>query len=169
MRLVDRLSSIANMGTEIERKFLVKNDAWRASAVRSSRIVQGYLANTERSSIRVRISGDKASLNIKSMTLGVTRSEFDYPLPCGDARLLLDKLCLRPLIEKTRHYVEHGGLTWEIDEFEGGNLGLIVAEVELRDAAQDVTRPSWLGREVSDDPRYYNVCLMENPYRTWNS
>ena len=167
LRAADRVSSIANMATEIERKFLVKDQSWRGAVVRSARIVQGYLANTERASIRVRIGGEQASLNIKSMTLGVSRSEFDYPLPLHEAQVMLKDLCLRPLIEKTRHYVPHDGVTWEIDEFEGENRGLVVAEVELGSAAENFARPAWVGREVSDDPRYYNVRLIEKPYSRW--
>ncbi|MBI2969948.1 MAG: CYTH domain-containing protein [Gammaproteobacteria bacterium] len=157
------------MGTEIERKFLLRDDTWRAAVQRSTHMIQGYLANTERGSIRVRISGDRASLNIKSMTLGVTRAEFDYAVPLDEARILLQQLCMRPLIEKTRHFVLHDDAVWEIDEFEGENRGLIVAELELRDSAQNFSRPPWLGREVSDDPRYYNVCLVEKPFSTWSS
>ncbi|MBI1733279.1 MAG: CYTH domain-containing protein [Gammaproteobacteria bacterium] len=155
------------MGTEIERKFLLRDDRWRTAVRVSEDIVQGYLANTERGSIRVRLAGDSASLNLKSMTLGVTRSEFDYPIPADDARAILKFLCMQPLIEKTRHHVPHAGHDWEIDEFRGENLGLIVAELELQHPDQPFTPPSWLGREVSDDPRYYNVCLVEQPYRNW--
>ncbi len=155
------------MGTEIERKFLLRDDSWR-NAVSSSRdIVQGYLANTDRGSIRVRLEDDNASLNLKSMTLGVTRSEFDYPIPAAEASVILETLCMRPLIEKTRHHVEFDGCTWEIDEFRGENAGLVVAELELAHQDQSFTAPPWLGQEVSDDPRYYNVCLVEHPYCDW--
>lgn len=155
------------MGTEIERKFLLRDSSWRAAVSGSKDIIQGYLANTERGSIRVRLEGDSASLNLKSMTLGVTRSEFDYPIPAAEARVILETLCMQPLIEKTRHYVEFGGCTWEIDEFRGGNAGLVVAELELDHPDQAFAPPPWLGREVSDDPRYYNVCLVEHPYQVW--
>ena len=155
------------MATEIERKFLVKNDSWRDLSTNSKQIIQGYLANTERGSIRIRIAGDNASLNIKSMTLGVTRSEYDYAIPTDDARTMLENLCMRPLIEKTRYYVKHGGHTWEIDAFAGANAGLVVAELELQSHDEPFERPPWLGNEVSDDPRYYNVCLIEHPYSSW--
>lgn len=155
------------MALEIERKFLLRDDSWRAAVHAREEIVQGYLANTGRGSIRVRLAGDHGTLNLKSMTLGVTRSEFDYPIPAADARVILDTMCLRPLIEKTRHRVSWGGHLWEIDEFLGENAGLVVAELELSHAGQDFARPPWLGAEVSDDPRYYNVCLLEHPYRTW--
>lgn len=155
------------MATEIERKFLVKDDSWRDLSTNSEEIIQGYLANSERGSIRVRIAGDRASLNIKSMTLGVTRTEYDYAIPVDDARAMLEGLCLQPLIEKTRHYVEHRGHTWEVDEFAGANAGLVVAELELKARDEAFEPPPWLGEEVSHDPRYYNVCLVEHPYRNW--
>lgn len=155
------------MGIEIERKFLLRDAGWRASVRGSEDIVQGYLANTDRGSIRVRLAGGQAALNLKSMTLGVTRSEFDYAIPVPEARVILDTLCMRPLIEKTRHHVEFDGHLWEIDEFHGANAGLVVAELELGHAQESFTHPPWLGEEVSDDPRYYNLCLVEHPYRDW--
>lgn len=160
-------ASIADVGTEIERKFLVTDDAWRGRASRSRRIVQGYLANTERGSIRVRIAGEDAALNIKSMTLGVERSEFDYPIPLADAEHILQQLCMQPLIEKTRYDLKAGAHLWEIDEFQGANAGLVVAEIELTRSDEPFERPAWLGEEVSDDPRYYNVCLVTHPYCNW--
>jgi adenylate cyclase len=155
------------MGTEIERKFLLCDDSWRRAVSSSRNMIQGYLANTERGSIRVRLEDGGASLNLKSMTLGVTRSEFDYPIPAAEALMILETLCMRPLIEKTRHHVEFGGCTWEIDEFRGDNKGLVVAELELGHPDQPFPTPPWLGKEVSDDPRYYNVCLVEHPYCSW--
>lgn len=155
------------MATEIERKFLLKDDSWRDSSSDSKPIIQGYLANTERGSIRVRLAGGKASLNIKSMTLGVTRTEYDYAIPADEARAMLRELCLQPLIEKTRYYVPYAGHTWEIDVFGGANAGLVVAELELQRADEAFAQPSWLGEEVSHDPRYYNVCLTEHPYSAW--
>lgn len=155
------------MATEIERKFLVTDDSWRSHCHKAIRIVQGYLANTERGSIRVRISDDNAQLNIKSMTLGISRSEFEYPIPVEDANLMLEKLCMQPLVEKTRHLLNYAGHHWEIDEFCGANAGLIVAELELEDTHEAFDSPPWLGKEVSDDPRYYNVCLIQQPYSSW--
>jgi len=156
------------MATEIERKFLLRNDSWRSLCSHRIEIVQGYLANTERGSIRLRVSGNEANINIKSMTLGVTRKEYDYPIPADDARAMLEELCLKPLIEKTRHYVEYNGHIWEIDEFHGANDGLIVAELEVEHEAEEFDPPPWLAEEVSDDPRYYNVCLLQHPYSHWN-
>lgn len=155
------------MATEIERKFLVRNDSWRQQARDDIRMRQGYLASGEGCSIRVRSGGGKAHLNIKSATLGVWRREYDYPIPLCDAEELLDHLCARPLIEKTRYHVEHAGHIWEVDVFEGDNAGLIVAEIELDSEDESFEKPAWAGEEVSHDPRYYNVCLVKHPYKEW--
>ena len=155
------------MAEEIERKFLVSNDAWRKDIEQSIPQIQGYLGSVESCSIRIRISGKKASLNIKSATLAISRREYDYEIPTEDAREILDQLCIKPVIEKTRHIVRVGGHTWEIDEFSGDNAGLIVAEIELTTADESFEKPAWAGEEVSDDPRYYNVCLVEHPYKDW--
>ncbi|MBF8270348.1 MAG: hypothetical protein HW386_2057 [Gammaproteobacteria bacterium] len=155
------------MAAEIERKFLLKNDRWREQVSRQQLIAQGYLANTELGSVRVRLMGDQAFLSIKSMTLGVTRTEFEYPIPGADAQYILHHLCLGPIIEKTRFFVPQDQHLWEIDVFEGDNAGLVVAEIELDTADEEFLKPDWLGAEVSDDPRYYNVKLIEHPYRLW--
>jgi adenylate cyclase len=155
------------MGMEIERKFLLRDDSWRRQVSASQDIVQGYLANTERASIRVRVTDPTASLNIKSMTLGAVRSEFDFPIPVADARVLLSSLCAHPLIEKTRHHVPFAGSDFEIDEFRGENQGLIVAEIELPQDTRDFPHPPWLGADVTDDARYYNINLVSQPFRTW--
>ncbi len=156
------------MATEIERKFLLTNDAWRAVVKSSSRYRQGYLANTEGgASVRVRVAGDQAALNIKGMTLGIQRPEYEYSIPVTDAEEMLDNLCIGPVISKTRYFVEHEGYTWEIDIFEGDNAGLVVAEIELSSVDEVFSRPDWLGEEVSHDPRYYNVRLVTHPYKDW--
>jgi adenylate cyclase len=155
------------MATEIERKFLVVDDSWRRAAGERIRMRQGYLVGGEACSIRVRTGGGKAHLNIKSATLGVWRREYDYPIPLGDAEEMLEHLCRRPLIEKTRYHVAHAGHTWEVDVFEGDNAGLVVAEIELAHEDENFARPAWLGKEVSHDHRYYNVCLVKHPYKEW--
>ncbi len=155
------------MATEIERKFLLVDDSWRQQAQPGTRYTQGYLGAIDRASVRVRIAGDKAALNIKSATLGIQRSEYEYPIPPADAREMLEQLCTGPLIDKTRYLVVHAGHTWEIDEFHGDNAGLIVAELELGSADEAFARPAWLGAEVSEDPRYYNVNLVRHPYSRW--
>ncbi len=155
------------MATEIERKFLLRNDDWRRQADAGTPFKQGYLAGSDRASVRVRIEGEQANINIKSATLGVRRQEFEYPVPLADAGELLATLCEQPLIEKTRYHVDYAGHRWEIDVFEGDNAGLVVAEIELTDENEPFERPPWLGEEVSDDPRYYNVSLVKHPYRDW--
>lgn len=155
------------MATEIERKFLLRDDSWRAEADSSETIRQGYLAGSEKSSIRIRIADDQANINIKSATLGVTRQEYEYPIPLSDANELLDSLSEGPLIEKTRYHVHHGNHHWEIDVFSGDNEGLIVAEVELENIDENFERPGWLGEEVSNDTCYYNVCLVKHPFKDW--
>lgn len=155
------------MAIEIERKFLVTDDSWRAGAPRCERFRQGYLASDPGCSVRVRLEGEVGRLNIKSATLGIHRHEYEYAIPAADAAELLDTLCAKPLIEKTRYFVEHAGHTWEVDRFEGENAGLVVAEIELDHADEPFERPPWLGEEVSHDPRYYNVSLVKHPFKEW--
>jgi len=154
------------MATEIERKFLIASDHWRPRVERSTFLQQGYLLSDAHSSVRVRISGEEAFLNIKSATVGVSRLEFEYPIPLADAQEMLDKLCHHRL-EKTRHLLRHEGHLWEIDEFHGANEGLIVAEVELTAVDEAYSLPDWAGEEVSGDIRYYNSRLAEQPYNSW--
>lgn len=155
------------MPKEIERKFLVAGDGWKEEVRDSVHYRQGYMPTTEVCSVRVRVAGDKAHLNIKSGTLDVTRHEFEYPIPVDEAEELLDLLCLRPQIEKTRHFVDHGEHTWEVDVFEGENAGLVVAEIELSDAEESFALPEWIGEEVSGDIRYYNNQLVAHPFKDW--
>jgi CYTH domain-containing protein len=154
------------MPLEIERKFLVVPERWRPPA-RGTHFRQGYLATDPARSIRVRLAGDAAWLTIKGKTTGMTREEFEYAIPAADAGAMLDRLCLQPLIEKTRYRLEVAGVTWEVDVFEGANAGLLLAEVELADEQQSLVLPEWVGREVTADPRYYNASLAERPYRDW--
>jgi len=155
------------MATEIERKFLVISDHWRAAAESGVRFRQGYLAGTGKASVRVRVEGQAANLNIKSATLGVRRQEYEYAIPLRDANEMLDALCTGGIVEKTRYRVPVGGHVWEVDVFEGDNTGLVVAEIELDHEDEVFERPAWAGAEVSDDPRYYNVYLAEHPYTSW--
>jgi adenylate cyclase len=161
------------VGIEIERKFLVTSDDWRAAAHAVIPMAQGYINDTaamdsgaQKASVRVRIQGDEAYLNIKSRELGHTRQEFEYPVPVNEARELL-ALCVGGLIDKRRHLVQHGGLLWEVDEFLGDNAGLVVAEVELESADQVFAKPDWAGAEVTDELRYYNLALASRPYTQW--
>lgn len=157
------------MATEIERKFLVKTDDWRATADVGTAYRQGYLVGGKQASVRVRIEGSAAYLNIKSATLGVTRQEYEYAIPLTDAAVMLETLCEKPLIEKVRHHVHFGDRVWEVDVFVGDNAGLVVAEVELEAEDAPLQLPSWVGREVSHEPRYYNVCLVSHPYKNWTA
>ncbi len=156
------------MGTEIERKFIVEGDAWRGLA-EGTAFRQGYLSTDAERTVRVRTAGEKGFLNIKGKARGLARLEYEYEIPLGEADELLDRLCLEPLIEKHRYKIEHAGFLWEVDEFHGVNDGLVVAEVELESEDQQVTLPSWVGREVSEDHRYKNASLVERPYSTWVS
>jgi adenylate cyclase len=154
------------MATEIERKFLVVGEQWRELAV-GTVYRQGYIFSDIRRTVRVRVAGEKGFITIKGAAVGLVRPEFEYAIPLEDAMLMLDTLCDRPLIEKTRYVLKQGDLTWEIDEFAGENQGLIVAEVELSDENQSVKLPPWIGTEVSHDPRYFNAALAKNPFTHW--
>ena len=154
------------MGQEIERKFLVKGDAWRTG--KGTPIRQGYLHSGIDGIVRVRTREARSYLTIKGSTIGITRLEFEYEIPLEDANQILEQLCIKPLIEKIRYEVYVDGFKWEIDEFTGENDGLIVAEIELEEESQEFTKPDWLGKEVSDDFRYQNASLVKNPYITWN-
>lgn len=154
------------MAKEIERKFLVKTAAWKPHGA-GVPFKQGYLNTQKERVVRVRIEGDKAKLTIKGVTTGVTRSEFEYPIPVEDASILLDNLCEKPLIDKHRHAEVHGGKTWEIDVFHGDNEGLVVAEIELGSETETFVRPDWAGEEVSSDPRYFNSNLLKHPFKKW--
>lgn len=153
------------MGKEIERKFLLKNDHWRAGE--GTRYRQGYLSTEKERTVRVRIIGNKGYLTIKGISMGATRLEFEYEIPVEDADELLNDLCAKPLIEKNRYQVEYEGSIWEIDEFFGENEGLIIAELELRTEDQAFSKPPWLGKEVTEDPRYFNSSLTTHPYTQW--
>lgn len=155
------------MPREIERKFLLAGDAWRALAHRSQVMSQGYIASGERVSVRVRLAGEQAWLNIKSGGFVASRLEYEYAIPAADARELLT-LARGPLIEKTRHFVTHEGFEWEVDEFRGVNEGLVVAELELDREDREFPKPVWLGVEVTHLRRYYNVCLVSHPYSAWS-
>ncbi len=155
------------MGVEIERKFLVKNDSWRLRADAGERYRQGYLSHDPQRCVRVRIVGDQADLNIKCAISPIRRLEYEYPIPLNDAQEMLDTLCPDDCVDKTRYHVKHGDHVWEVDVFEGPNAGLVIAEIELDDEKESFEKPDWLGEEVSDDPRYYNMNLAKQPWTTW--
>jgi len=154
------------MGTEIERKFLVSDNSWRSLAP-GVHYRQGYLNSAKERTVRVRTIDGKGFLTVKGITTGATRAEYEYEVPGGDADAMLDDLCEKPLIEKSRYKIDFGGLVWEVDEFFGDNQGLIVAEVELGSEDQQFEKPAWIGEEVTGDPKYFNSNLINSPYLKW--
>ena len=154
------------MGVEIERKFLLAGDGWK-NRVKGDTIRQGYLSADHDRVVRVRVMNQDAFITIKSSADGLFRNEWEYPIPLVDAEDMLLRLCLRPLIEKTRYRIAHEGMIWEVDEFFGENAGLLIAEIELESVNQAFSLPEWVGREVTNDPRYYNTNLMRNPFQVW--
>ncbi|MCD2515930.1 CYTH domain-containing protein [Massilia sp. G4R7] len=156
------------MGVEIERKFLVRGDAWRTLGA-ATLLRQGYLCADPERTVRVRIEGEQGVLTIKSKNEGASRGEWEYPLPLRDAEELLDRLCERPLVEKIRRRIDYQGFTWEVDEFLGENAGLVVAEIELPAEDTAFERPEWIGREVTGERRYYNSSLIRLPFSKWTT
>ena len=162
------------MGTEIERKYLVKPAAWRSQKEQlqqhnpdvGQKYCQGYIPTSNETTVRVRIIGKQGYLTIKSKTQGYTRTEFEYPIPVADAQQMLNTLCQQPLIDKIRYKIKHQDLIWEVDEFGGKNQGLIVAEVELESEDRQIDIPHWIDREVND-PKYFNSNLIKYPYSQW--
>lgn len=154
------------MATEIERKFLLKNDNWKLLVSKSIEIKQGYLNSNSNRTVRVRITNEKAYLTIKSKSENISRAEFEYEIPKSEALELID-LCEKPIISKTRNIVNNNNHTWEIDEFDGDNKGLILAEIELESENQQFLKPDWIGKEVSSDNKYYNSNLIKNPFKNW--
>lgn len=153
------------MNVEIERKFLVKSEAWRGLA-EGVRFRQGYL-QTHPCTVRVRTEGERGVLTIKGQTRGFSREEFEYEIPRGDADRMLDTLALPSLIDKIRYKIPYQGFVWEVDEFLGDNAGLVVAEIELSDEGQAFERPEWIGEEVTGDRRYANSALASRPFCSW--
>jgi len=164
------------MGTEIERKYLVKQAEWRShkeqilqqNPAMGKKYSQGYIPTSNGTTVRVRIIGTQGYLTIKSKTLGYTRAEFEYPIPVVDAEQMLNSLCQQPLIDKIRYKINYQDLVWEVDEFKGENQGLIVAEVELESENQQIDIPYWIDREVND-PKYFNSNLIKYPYSKWEN
>jgi adenylate cyclase len=155
------------MPLEIERKFLVEGESWRAGAGRREFYRQGYLAGSESCSVRVRVGGERAWIGVKGRVRGATRLEYEYEIPLDEANEMLDRLCVQGRIEKYRHWVPHAGHEWEVDEFLGENSGLVVAELELDDEREAFVRPPWVGLEITEDVRYYNSSLARTPWRAW--
>ncbi|QYF92247.1 CYTH domain-containing protein [Massilia sp. PAMC28688] len=154
------------MGIEIERKFLVVSDAWRTLG-QAVLLRQGYLSSNPDRTVRVRIEGDTGTMTVKGRSEGATRAEWEYAIPVTEAAELLDRLCEQPLIEKYRRRIPVGSHVWEVDEFLGANLGLVVAEIELGAEDEAFERPDWIGAEVTHDRRYFNSSLIRAPYSRW--
>jgi CYTH domain-containing protein len=154
------------MAVEIERRFLVKSDAWRAGSEVAD-IRQGYIFASAEKSVRVRTFGDTGFLTVKGRHSRSGTSEFEYEIPLQDALELLELVCEQPIIQKRRHTRTEHGRVWEIDVYSGANSGLITAEVELEHADQRITLPDWVGEEVTDDPKYLNTNLYKHPYHSW--
>ena len=154
------------MPLEIERKFLLSTDSWKAAATTGIELAQAYILQRHGKTVRIRIADEKAFLTVKGATSGISRLEFEYAIPIAEAREML-ALCEGGLIQKTRHRIEHAGHLWEIDVFHGDNEGLVVAEIELAHPDEKFESPSWLGAEISNDLRYSNVQLSLNPFRLW--
>ena len=157
------------MAYEIERKFLLRSGEWRDQVHQTVHIKQAYLCNTGKASLRVRLADNKAYLSSKTMTYDIRRHEFEYQIPLHDAEFMIQYMCQGSALIKSRHLVSIGRHTWEIDEFFGDNEGLVVAEVELGHEDEEFFRPEWLGEEVSTDVRFYNMSLVENPYKSWTT
>ena len=154
------------MGKEIEKKFLIVNDDWRHLAT-GEPYCQGYLNSEKGRTVRLRTINDLGILTIKGPNVGATRLEYEYEIPVIEARQMLQELCHKPLIEKTRYKIPFAGFIWEVDEFKGENEGLIFAEIELEHEGQKFDKPPWIGEEVTDDSRYYNANLVNNPFSKW--
>ncbi|MFN5514144.1 MAG: CYTH domain-containing protein [Cyanobacteriota bacterium] len=154
------------MAIEIERKFLVRGDAWRELGT-PTLYRQGYIPTKDGVTARARIAGEKAYLTLKGKSQGYSRAEYEYPIPLKDAEEILATLCAQPLIEKYRYAIPQGDLVWEVDEFLGENQGLILAEAELEREDQVLTLPPWIHAEVTGDRRYDNASLARHPYRRW--
>ena len=153
------------MATEIERKFLLRDTGF-LQGLPGERICQGYLSDAVDATVRVRLVGNQGFLTIKGRSHGISRSEFEYPIPATDAEQLL-AMCGASRIDKTRYRIPHGGHLWEVDVFSGANEGLVVAEIELASEAGVFARPDWLGEEVSHDSRYFNSQLSRQPFSGW--
>lgn len=154
------------MGQEIERKFLLKSNSWKEGAF-GDYYCQGYLSSQKERTVRVRIIGEQGYLTIKGPSKGASRMEFEYQIDFNEAKTMLEELCEQPLIEKYRYKIQQDQFIWEIDEFLGKNQGLIIAEIELEHENQKYPKPDWLGKEVTNDPRYFNSNLVSNPFSTW--
>ena len=152
---------------EIERKYLVDKELWlKANKPAGEYIIQGYLTTDIDKTIRIRVTGSGGYMTIKGKTVNISREEYEFPVPFDMATELIQKFS-EGIIEKVRYKVSYKGKTWEVDEFSGDNTGLLIAEVELTEEHENIELPEWIGKEVSDDARYYNACLVKHPFAKW--
>lgn len=149
------------MPLEIEHKYLVTNNNFKEYAISHKHILQGYLSRDKERTIRIRISDNSAFITIKGLNLGDTRMEYEYPIPLEEAKSILNTLCIKPIIEKYRYIVNYAGNTWEIDEFKGALQGLVIAEIEIPSSEYNYDIPPFIGKNVTNDPRYYNSNLID--------
>ncbi|OUW60294.1 MAG: adenylate cyclase [bacterium TMED198] len=155
------------MKNEIEKKFLVVSESYKEIANEKYKIKQGYISETKKAVTRVRISNKAAYITIKENKKEISKLEFEYSIPIKEGQYLIENLCNDEIITKTRYIVEFEGFLWEVDEFKGKNKGLVIAEIELEGETQKFSKPKWIGDEVTNDERYYNINLMMNPFQKW--
>ena len=153
---------------EIERKFLVKNEAYKSEAIRVQTLTQGYLSTDPKRAVRIRMCDEEAYINIKGETSknGTSRFEWEKKIDIKEAENLI-VLCHKSIITKVRYHVPYGNHTFEVDEFLGDNAGLVVAEIELTDELESFERPNWIGKEITGIKKYYNSQLSQNAYKNW--
>lgn len=159
------------MAVEIERKFLVTSGDWRGLVRLTQRLRQGYMsipASSTDAEVRIRRTPEEACITIKGQG-DLIRAEFEYAIPVEDAEFMLERFCRNKTLEKLRHSVDYAGLTWEVDEYLGLHEGLVVAEVELREATQEILVPQWVGKEVTGDPRFRNASLVMATLPFWRT
>ena len=154
------------MAIEIEKKFLVKKIP-KNNIKYSHYIKQGYIVSDKQKVIRVRQKEDDYFITIKGNKIGISRFEFEYPIPQPDAEDLFEIFCEKGLIEKTRHYIDYKNHTWELDVFHGENKGLIIAEIELKSESEKFSLPNWISNEVTSEAKYYNMNLINDPFKNW--
>jgi len=154
------------MAKEIERKFLI--DLQLIGELPDGKLIsQGFIGTNDKTVVRARIKGDESFLTLKGEVKGFTCSEFEYQIPVDDAKNIINELCSGGVVDKTRYEITHENHTWEIDIFHGQNEGLVVAEVEVQSESESVSLPKWIVKEVTGDPKYFNVSLLSNPYSQW--
>ena len=154
------------MALEIEHKFLVIGSEWKNQTT-GILYRQGYLNTVKERTVRVRTIGDRGYLTVKGLNHGLSRLEFEYEIPHADAEQMINELVEQPIIEKYRYRIAQDMLTWEVDEFLGSNAGLVIAEIEVPNSHFIFAKPNWVGKEVSNDTRYFNNNLVLHPYQTW--